>query len=106
MRDLNLGPDSKRLVDKYNYNRGREHPDQALIDAADDMAAMLARWIEVAWCWPDACPSQICGGPHVKVRYDFDKTVEVIEPKNQVGETFPDAKHTVVTTATGLTRRT
>jgi hypothetical protein len=105
MRDLNLGPDTRKLIDKYKGNRDKEHPSQPLIDAADDLVAMLERWLNVGWCWPDACPANICGGPHVKVRYDFDKTVEVIEPANEVGGTFPDAKYTILTTATGLTRR-
>jgi len=96
MRDLNLGPDSKRLVDKYKKNRSKEHPDQPLIDAADDMVAMLERWITVGWCWPDACPATICGGPHVKVRYDFDKTVDVIEPIHKVGTTFAEAPYHVI----------
>jgi hypothetical protein len=115
MRDLNLGPDSRKLIDNFNTLEAKRRADDGaaytentgnIAACATAMAAMLQRWIEVAWCWPDACPSQICGGPHVKVRYDFDKTVEVMEPANRVGETFPDAKYTVVTTATGLTRRT
>ncbi len=90
MRDLNLGPESKKLIERWRK------ADSPAVEIGHELVAMLERWIEVAWCWPDACPSQICGGPHVKVRYEFDKTTEVIEPANRVGETFPDAKHTII----------
>jgi hypothetical protein len=110
MRNLNLGPDSKQLAIKFNTldrdQRTMEAKADEIYNVARLMAAMLKRWVEVAWCWPDSCPAQMCGGPHVKVKYDFDKTVEVIEPANKVGETFPDAKFTILTNAvTGSTRR-
>jgi hypothetical protein len=106
MRNLNLGPDSRKLIENFRKIEAQRSQDDGaaytehtgnIAACATAMAAMLARWIEVAWCWPDACPSQICGGPHVKVKYDFDKTVEVIEPANQVGETFPEAPYHVIT---------
>jgi hypothetical protein len=93
MRDLNLGPDSKKLVERY---RDPTRNPGARNNVADQMALMLERWMEVAWCWQCASPVRICGGPHVKVRYDFDKTTEIIEPANKVGETFPDASYTIV----------
>jgi hypothetical protein len=94
MRDLNLGPDSRDLIKKYRdpvYHQGNRSV------VADNMAAMLERWMEVGWCWPDSSPARICGGPHVKVKYEFNQSVEVIEPANKVGETFPDAKYTIIT---------
>lgn len=115
MRDLNLGPDTNRLIQNFHTlstPRG-EGNEGSLIDHANNieacavaMAAMLERWITVGWCWPDACPATICGGPHVKVRYDFDKTVDVIEPANKVGTTFSEAPYHVVTNpTTGRTAR-
>jgi len=94
LRDLNLGPDTKRLVERYrtveveNSQQLREH--------ADNMVAMLERWIEVGWCWVCASPATVCGGPHVKVRYTMGRLTEVIESANKVGETFPDVPHTVI----------
>lgn len=93
MRDLNLGPDSRDLIAKYK----RQAYDKEMAAAlASDMAAMLERWIELCWCWPDAAPARICGGPHVKVRYQNSRLIEVVEPANQVGETFPDVPYTIV----------
>lgn len=98
MRDLNLGPDSKRLIERYNRIDKLQTSDKLdMIAVAGAMAKMLERWIDVAWCWPDACPATICGGPHVKVKYEFNRGTEVIEPVNKVGETFPDAKYIIIT---------
>jgi hypothetical protein len=98
MRDLNLGPDTRKLIERWH---GIEWPptvnnDDAL-RTAGEMAKMLERWIEVAWCGPDACPATVCGGPHVKVRYDFDNTVDVIEPIHKIGTTFAEAPYHVIT---------
>jgi hypothetical protein len=95
MRDLNLGPDSKSLVERFR--KESKDSKNEIVEVANDMAKMLERWYEVAWCVPDACPAQICGGPHVKVRYDFDKTVDVIEPAHKVGETFKETPYHVIT---------
>lgn len=100
MRDLNLGPDSRKLVDRFKEIDGPFVQDkkdwQAKAELAADMAKMLERWMEVAWCWVDAAPARICGGPHVKVRYTNSKLVEVIEPIDKVGETFPDVPYTII----------
>ena len=99
MRDLNLGPDSKRLIDRYNRADGDEGLSAAI---AGDMAKMLERWLDVGWCWPDACPAQICGGPHFRVKYQHDRMItsanpiEVIEQAQHVGETFPDVPYTII----------
>jgi hypothetical protein len=105
MRDLNLGPDSKHLVQNYRaLSKGKPTDGSDPINmVASEMALMLERWINVAWCWPDACPATICGGPHVKVKYHPDampntgKPVEVIEPANKVGQTFPEVPYHVIT---------
>jgi hypothetical protein len=107
MRELNLGPDSKRLVERYRKIDEPFVQDkkdwQAKAKLAHEMAAMLERWMTVAWCWPDNCPATICGGPHVKVRYEDDrmgnqkKPVEVIEPYNKIGTTFPEVPYHVIT---------
>ena len=100
MRDLNLGPDSKKLIERYRTldrdQRTIEQKSDELYSLGCQMANMLERWNTIGWCWPDACPAQVCGGPHVKVVYATDSTVEVIEPYNKIGETFPDVPHTVV----------
>jgi hypothetical protein len=100
MRDLNLGPDTRKLVkrwrDDVDSTTLAEFPAK-VSDIGDDMVAMLERWLNVGWCWPDACPATICGGPHVKVRYEFDKTVDVIEPIHKVGTTFAETPHHVIT---------
>ena len=101
VRDLNLGPETKKLTDRFH---AAEHQDGRTISYAfaTEMAKMLERWLDVAWCWPDACPARICNGPHFRVRYQHDKlgadhnTVEIIEPANHVGETFPDVPYTIV----------
>jgi hypothetical protein len=100
MRDLNLGPDSQKLIDAF---RALDRDQRVIAAKADElymsaigMARMLERWIEVAWCWPDACPARICKGPHVRVRYENSKTIEVIEPIDRVGETFPGDKFTII----------
>jgi len=113
MRDLNLGPDTARLV--QNYRTIREHPEATLSDItmiATQMGAMLERWITVGWCWPDCCPAAVCGGPHVTVHYEDDrmgsvfKPCDVVEPYNRIGTTFPEVPYRVVTnTTTGRTRR-
>jgi hypothetical protein len=96
MRDLNLGPESKKLIDKYRASRD----DKSFV--ADDMADMLERWLDVAWCWTDAGPARICGGPHVRVKYQHDRMitsnnpVEVIEQVQHAGETFPDVPFTII----------
>jgi hypothetical protein len=96
MRDLNLGPDTKALIAKYRA----QEDDRTFL--TDDMADMLERWLDVAWCWPDACPARICGGPHVRVKYQHDRMntspnpIEVIEPATHVGETFPDVPYTII----------
>jgi hypothetical protein len=107
MRDLNLGPDSKRLVERYReFTQGELPLKEAhvvLALQANSMAAMLERWITVGWCWPDACPATICGGPHVKVRYEDNRMgstfrpCEVIEPYNQIGTTFKEVPYRVIT---------
>jgi hypothetical protein len=99
MRDLNLGPESRKLINKYKSNRGKEHPDQPLIDAADNMATMLEHWVEAGWCWVDACPAWICSGPHVKVQYTqlITGVVEVIEPANRAGTTFEGEEYVIIT---------
>jgi hypothetical protein len=99
MRDLNLGPESSALISKYKrvaYDKG------LAADVAGEMARMLERWLDVAWCWPDACPARICGGPHVRVKYQHDRMltthnpIEVIEQAEHVGETFPDVPYTII----------
>ncbi len=94
VRDLNLGPDTRKLIKRY---RDPASNPGARNNVADEMALMLERWLTVAWCGPDACPATICGGPHVKVRYDFDRTVDVIEPAHKVGTTFAEAPYHVIT---------
>jgi len=97
LRDLNLGPDTKRLIGQYRA--ARENRDVTLNDIslfATQMAAMLERWLTVGWCWVCACPATVCGGPHVKVRYEFDKTVDIIEPINKVGTTFTETPYHVI----------
>jgi hypothetical protein len=96
LRDLNLGPDTRKLINRWS----KAGP--AAGDISHEMAAMLERWITVAWCWPDACPAAVCAGPHVKVRYEDDrmgsqkKPVEVIEPYNKIGTTFPEVPYHVI----------
>jgi hypothetical protein len=90
MRNLNLGPDTKKLINKYRASED----DKSFV--SDDMADMLERWMNEAWCWVDGGPARVCGGPHVKVRYKFDRTVEVIEPANKVGETYPEVEHAII----------
>lgn len=98
MRDLNLGPDTRKLIERYNRIDRAQTPDhEHLVFVAADMMRMLERWIEVGWCWVCANPATICHGPHVKVRYDFDRTVDVIEPINKVGTTFAEAPYHVIT---------
>jgi hypothetical protein len=99
LRDLNLGPDSRKLIEAYK----RQAYDKELAAAlAGDMARMLERWIDVAWCWVDAAPARICGGPHVRVKYQHDrmgqdpKPIEIIEPIDHVGETFQDVPYTII----------
>jgi hypothetical protein len=110
MRDLNLGPDTRKMIERYNDRCKREAPDfnapavETLEAAAHEMAAMLKRWMTIAWCWTDACPATICGGPHVRVVYEQDalgfakpfKRVEVIEPYNKIGTTFKDVPFHVI----------
>lgn len=106
MKDLNLGPESKRLIEHYERDCVREPPDfhkpaiETLEAACRAMADMLKRWNTVCWCWPDNCPAQICEGPHFKVVYkiqgDDRNTIEVIEPYNKLGSTHPDVPFTVV----------
>jgi hypothetical protein len=95
VRDLNLGPDTKRLIERFGSMK-IEGPPGKLAMLTQEMRLMLERWLEVGWCWPDACPATICGGPHVKVRYTMGRLTEVIEPADKVGETFPDVPHTVI----------
>lgn len=100
MRDLNLGPDSRNMVERYRKldsdQRTIEQKANEIYSLACQMANMIERWTEVGWCWIDAAPARICGGPHVRVRYTNSKLVEVIEPANKVGETFPDVPHTII----------
>jgi len=96
MRDLNLGPDTRKLIERF-LSMEVEGPPGKLAMITREMQLILERWLDVAWCWPDACPATICGGPHVKVRYDFDKTVDVIEPAHKVGTTFAEAPYHVIT---------
>lgn len=100
MRDLNLGPDSKRLIERYRKIDEPFVQDkkdwQAKAELAADMIQMLERWVELCWCWVDAAPARICGGPHVRVRYTNSKLIEVIEPVEHVGETFPDVPYTII----------
>lgn len=98
MRDLNLGPDTRKLIKRY-----QETSDQKLGDYfAAEMAKMLERWMTISWCWPDNCPAQICSGPHVRVKYQHDKMgsdprpIEVIEPYNHIGERFPGVPYTII----------
>jgi hypothetical protein len=116
MRDLNLGPDTRKLADNFRAldrdQRTIEAKANELYSAACQMTNMLERWLTVGWCWPDACPAAVCGGPHVEVEYEFDKTnhpvgnTAVIEPYNKIGTTFPEVPYHVVTnTQTGRTRR-
>lgn len=65
MRDLNLGPDTRELVRRYQNIKVENA--QQLREHADNMSRMLERWIDIAWCWVDAAPATICGGPHVKI---------------------------------------
>jgi hypothetical protein len=106
VRDLNLGPNTRKLIQNFHAldakrlaEGGARHIEntESIAKITGDMVRMLERWLTIAWCWPDACPSQICGGPHVTVRYDFDKTVDVIEPANSIGNTFPEAPYHVIT---------
>lgn len=100
MRDLNLGPESKKLIERYNTldrdQRSSEDKAYEWYSLAMAMSKMLERWNTIAWCWPDNCPAQICGGPHFKVTYkDNDFTQEVIEPYNNLGSTFANVPYTV-----------
>jgi hypothetical protein len=101
LRDLNLGPDSKKLVERFRSMK-IEGPPGRLAMITQEMATMLDRWITVGWCWPDACPATICGGPHFKVRYEDDKMgeqkkpIEVIEPYSKIGTTFPEVPYHVI----------
>jgi hypothetical protein len=105
MRDLNLGPDSRALIASYNVANGEEIKAFRLAEIAKvaaDMSKMLERWLDIGWCWPDACPAQICGGPHFRVKYQHDRMltthnpVEVIEQAQHVGETYPDVPYTII----------
>ena len=98
MRDLNLGPESRKLVERY-----RKTSDQKLGSYfAAEMSKLLERWTDIAWCWIDAAPARICGGPHVRVKYQLDSTghgvrpMEYIEQVDHVGETFPGIPYTVI----------
>ena len=95
MRDLNLGPDSKKLADRFRSMK-IEGPPGPLAMLTQEMALMLERWIDVAWCWIDAAPAQVCGGPHVRVEYKTDRPTQIIEPLSKVGETFPDVPYTII----------
>ncbi|HWI70135.1 MAG TPA: hypothetical protein VNS88_17515 [Nitrospiraceae bacterium] len=106
MRDLNLGPDSRKLIERYR----KLDRDQRTIEAKADeiyslacqMTNTLERWIDIAWCWPDAAPARICGGPHVRVKYQHDRMgqntrpVEIVEHINHVGEMYPDTPYTII----------
>ena len=103
MRDLNLGPDTKRLIERYRVADRSTVTDEDLIHhIASDMVFMLERWLDVGWCWPDACPAQVCGGPHFRVKYQHNNMItsvnpiEVIEQAQHVGETFPDVPYTII----------
>jgi hypothetical protein len=106
MRDLNLGPDSKKLIEQFRAldsdQRTIERKADELYSYASQMAKMLERWLDLAWCWTDACPAQVCKGPHFRVKYQHDRMVtshnpiEVIEQAQHVGETFPDVPYTIV----------
>lgn len=98
MRDLNLGPDTKKLIKRYH-----ETSDQKLGDYfAAEMTKLLERWMDIAWCCIDAAPAHTCGGPHVRVKYQHDRMgmpsrpAEVIEQINHVGEMFPGVPYTVI----------
>jgi hypothetical protein len=106
MKDLNLGPDSKRLVDQFRKldrdQRTIESKADETYSLACQMTNMLERWMTIAWCWPDNCPAQICSGPHVRVKYHHESTrhgvrpIEVIEPYNHIGERFPGVPYTII----------
>jgi hypothetical protein len=103
VRDLNLGPDTKKLIKNWRVIDKHEPRDDMMIAAcATAMAALLERWLDVAWCWIDACPATICEGPHVRVRYQDDamgkqgKAVEVVEHVKYVGDTFEGVPFHVV----------
>lgn len=106
MRDLNLGPETRRLIERWRkIDRQAPGDEQAIVAIAmitSDMSRMLERWMDVAWCWHDASPARVCGGPHVRVKYQHDRMgqesrpIEIIEPADKVGETFPDVPYTII----------
>jgi hypothetical protein len=115
LRDLNLGPDSKKLVERYRKldrdQRTIEVKADEIYSLACQMANALERWIDVAWCWVDAAPASICGGPHVRVKYQHDrmgeatKPIEAIEQVDHVGETFPGIPYTVIKEGNAMVHR-
>jgi hypothetical protein len=109
MRDLNLGPDTKKLIEHYKQfcqsKTTLELAHAHLSVQARNMAAMLERWVEAGWCWVDACPAWICNGPHVMVRYRDPangKEFDIIEPVSRVGTTFEGMQHAIVTGGTNV----
>ena len=99
MRNLDLGPETRRLIEEYK----RQAYDKEMAAAlAGNMVKLLERWMEVSWCWVDAAPARICGGPHVRVKYQHDRMgqdprpTEIIEPADHIGETFPDVPYTII----------
>ena len=100
MRNLNLGPDTKAIISRYEIARAQGSNNmEGIMVCASAMAKILERWMEVGWCWVCAAPASVCSGPHVRVSYKStvsNKPLEVIEPIDKVGETFPDVPYTII----------
>lgn len=97
MRDLDLGPKSKSVLERWAAVAAPNVHDPAEAYMLGlEMADLLHRWVDDSWCWIDASPARICGGPHFKVTYvTDDRTDEVIEQADHVGEMFPGVPYTV-----------
>lgn len=102
MRNHDLGPKTRTILGKFNDLSGNPELDYTeLALVTFKMSQLLQRWMDMAWCWVDAAPARICGGPHVRVIYaqgspdNPKQPLEVIEPFNHVGETFPDVPFTI-----------
>jgi hypothetical protein len=102
MKDLNLGPDSQRLVKQFKSMKV-EGPPGRLAILTNEMSTLLERWVNDSWCWPDAAPARICGGPHVLVRYfsNDGPAIDIVEPMSRAGETFPGVEHVIIPGGTG-----
>jgi hypothetical protein len=100
MKDLDLGPASRQLLDRYErliHTPGNRRKPGEESDLFKDMVDILRGWMDDSWCWVDAAPARICGGPHFKVKYQAPdgKTDEVVEQVNHIGEMYPGVPYIV-----------